>query len=294
MGRQITNEGSQVSEKRFSDTELQQFEEFLKGCFSSKTGRFEEKAGLDLVSAGGKRLRPRLSVLAASFGKYNRNSVFGVAGAVELLHTASLVHDDIIDGADLRRGEPTINSTEGTHVAVYTGDFLLSKALLLLAQSGLDQAPVVEMARAIKAMCSGEIEQYRSRFVKPTPARYLYRVTRKTALLFAASCTGGAFSGKCNEKITKALGRFGLHFGIAFQIRDDILDMEASAAETGKPAGIDEINGVYTLPLLLPDGIEGARNILRRYVKKCADELDKLPNKPAKAELLELLNWLSA
>lgn len=224
-------------------------EEFIKSNTTSRNKLLADIAGA-LVGAGGKRLRPAFVVLSAGFGSYDREKVMPLAGAVEILHTATLVHDDVIDRAGTRRGIPTVSQKYGIDMAVYTGDFLFTKAVLMLSKNvSTDKLDLV--ARAVKTICEGEVDQFQERYdIETSILSYLKRINKKTAILFAASCLLGAQASECSEETTKKLARFGLCYGMAFQIRDDLLDFMSDFEATGKPVGSDLPGGVVTMPVI--------------------------------------------
>ncbi|HYP48536.1 MAG TPA: polyprenyl synthetase family protein [Thermoleophilaceae bacterium] len=202
----------------------------------------------ETLSAGGKRLRPVLVFLCAQ----NRLDPSLVAGgaAVELLHMATLVHDDVLDGAALRRGRPTVFASGGRLAATTTGDLLFSRAFAELAATGSEEA-VRALSRASSSLARGELMQRADAWsVDVTRARYLERCRLKTASLFEASCRLGAlFGGEPGQ--AAALGRFGSQIGLAFQLLDDVLDVSGPPERTGKPRGTDLLDGTVTLPLIL-------------------------------------------
>jgi len=215
------------------------------------------------LAAGGKRLRPVLVFLcggAASSGAPDaaRGAELGdddglvrAATAVELLHMATLVHDDVLDRAALRRGRPTVYRTGGRVAATATGDLLFSRAFAELAASGEADA-VRALSSASSALARGELMQ-RADAWSPhvTPERYLARCELKTARLFAAGCRLGALLGRTNAAAADPLAAYGERIGIAFQIFDDVLDVAGPAARTGKRRGTDLLDGTVTLPLIL-------------------------------------------
>lgn len=229
--------------------EMKAVEEFIKSNTTSRNKLLADIAGA-LVGAGGKRLRPAFVVLSAGFGSYDREKVMPLAGAVEILHTATLVHDDVIDRAGTRRGIPTVSQKYGIDMAVYTGDFLFTKAVLMLSKNvSTDKLDLV--ARAVKTICEGEVDQFQERYdIETSILSYLKRINKKTAILFAASCLLGAQASECSEETTKKLARFGLCYGMAFQIRDDLLDFMSDFEATGKPVGSDLPGGVVTMPVI--------------------------------------------
>lgn len=205
----------------------------------------------DSVIAGGKRLRPALVVLCGSFLPAQRDELIDVAVAVELVHTASLIHDDVIDRAALRRGRPTVAAGWGEQQAVLYGDFLFARAFSLLTGTGWTNI-LHNLSRAISLMCEGEIEQYARRYdCQLTEAEYLVYLHKKTAYFMAACCQAGGQVCGLPAKQGKLLADFGLYLGYAFQLRDDLLDFCGTPATTGKPVFQDLAEGYLTLPVIL-------------------------------------------
>ncbi len=199
------------------------------------------------LAAGGKRLRPVLVFLSAERAD-KRLVAAGVA--VELLHMATLVHDDVLDGADLRRGRPTVFANGGRAAATATGDLLFSRAFAELAAAGSEEA-VRALSSASSALARGELMQRADAWSEDvTQERYLERCRLKTASLFEASCRLGAVFGD-RPDLAGALGTFGERLGVAFQILDDVLDVSGPPERTGKPRGADLLDGTVTLPLIL-------------------------------------------
>jgi geranylgeranyl pyrophosphate synthase len=200
------------------------------------------------LAAGGKRLRPVLVFLSAAAQSDGRLVAAGVA--VELLHMATLVHDDVLDAAELRRGRPTVYAAGGRAAATATGDLLFSRAFAELAATGSEDA-VRALSTASSALARGELMQRADAWSDDvTPERYLERCRLKTASLFEASCRLGALLGDSPE-LADPLGRFGERLGVAFQILDDVLDVSGPPERTGKPRGADLLDGTVTLPLIL-------------------------------------------
>jgi geranylgeranyl pyrophosphate synthase len=200
------------------------------------------------LSAGGKRLRPMLVFLCANGDGDGR--LIAAAAAVELLHMATLVHDDVLDSAPLRRGRPTVFAEGGRLAATTTGDLLFSRSFAELASTGSPEA-VHALSEASSALARGELMQRADAWSPDvTPERYLERCRLKTASLFAASCRLGALFGG-RPAMAEALGAFGEDVGLAFQILDDVLDVSGPAERTGKPRGADLLDGTVTLPLIL-------------------------------------------
>jgi geranylgeranyl pyrophosphate synthase len=201
------------------------------------------------ISAGGKRLRPLLVFVAAGPPADGDGAgLLRAAVAVELIHSATLVHDDVLDGARLRRGRPTVVAAAGRAIATATGDLLFSRAFAELAANGrADEVRVLSAASS--ALAEGELMQRADAWnVETAPERYLARCDLKTARLFQAACELGALEGDGRRD---RLGRFGRRIGLAFQLLDDVLDVSGPAARTGKHRGTDLLDGTVTLPLIL-------------------------------------------
>jgi heptaprenyl diphosphate synthase len=204
-----------------------------------------------LLGAGGKRIRPALVLLGAWVGDGGGQTAVDVAVAAELIHTATLVHDDIIDRAPLRRGVPTVHAQWGERVAVLAGDALFARAFTLLGNTG-DPRLVAAMARAVYGTCQGEIRQNLDARTGRVPSEvdYFTRIGRKTALLIAECVRAGGIAGGVGGPALDALYDFGYHAGLAYQVVDDLLDIAAAAPEVGKAVGADLADGVLTLPVI--------------------------------------------
>ena len=204
------------------------------------------------IAAGGKRLRPLLVVLASGRPEdADQRLLLAAAAAVELVHSATLVHDDVLDGAQLRRGLPTVWARAGRKPAVATGDLLFSRAFAELAATG-SLAAVRSLSRASSALAEGELLQRQDAWNGAvTVQRYLYRCELKTARLFEASCELGALAASRDPEASAALGAFGRRIGLAFQLLDDVLDVCGPPSATGKQRGADLLDGTVTLPLIL-------------------------------------------
>jgi heptaprenyl diphosphate synthase len=202
------------------------------------------------LQAGGKRIRPVFVLLAGKFGQYDINIMKNVAVALELIHMASLVHDDVIDNADLRRGQATVKSKWDNKIAMYTGDFVFALALELMAKIEKPLAHQI-LANTMVEVTIGEIQQIKDKYHFNQNMRdYLRRIKRKTALLIAASCQLGAIAADVDENLHKKLFRFGYYVGMSYQIIDDILDFTSTEEKLGKPAGSDLVQGNITAPVL--------------------------------------------
>jgi geranylgeranyl pyrophosphate synthase len=208
----------------------------------------------DTLSAGGKRLRPLLVFVCGapgSGGNAGRAALVRAGSAVELVHMATLVHDDVVDGAEMRRGHPTVYATAGRAAAMATGDFLFSRAFALL-ESNRDREQVRVLSNACLALARGELVQREDAYASSVDVeRYLLRCELKTASLFSAACRLGALASRRDAEHVHALGRFGDRIGVAFQILDDVLDATGPVERTGKERGSDLLEGTTTLPLIL-------------------------------------------
>jgi geranylgeranyl pyrophosphate synthase len=204
------------------------------------------------LSAGGKRLRPILVFLCGDgdSGDGDSEGLVSAAAAVELVHMATLVHDDVLDRAELRRGRPTVFASAGRLAATATGDLLFSRAFAELVRPGAEEA-VRALSGAASALARGELMQRADAWnTEVTPERYLERCRLKTGSLFDASCRLGALFGG-RPDLAAPLGCFGERVGLAFQMLDDVLDVSGPAERTGKPRGTDLLDGTVTLPLIL-------------------------------------------
>ncbi|MDD4775410.1 MAG: polyprenyl synthetase family protein [Syntrophomonas sp.] len=221
-----------------------------------------EQAASHLIKAGGKRLRPAFVLLSAKLFGDDVQHAIPLAISLELIHMASLVHDDVIDNSELRRGKPTVMSQWGNRLSIYTGNYVLAKSLALIAE--YQRRDVIGiMADTSMSICEGEIKQMRSCYdVSQGLKDYLRRIERKTALLIAVSCQLGAMISQAADEHVQALKRFGYYLGMAFQITDDILDFVADEEILGKPVGSDIRQGVITLPAI--------------YALRCSQHADRL------------------
>jgi geranylgeranyl pyrophosphate synthase len=203
------------------------------------------------ITAGGKRLRPLLVILAGGAQPSRLDAVVRAGVAVELVHAATLVHDDVLDDAQLRRGQPTVWASAGRLAATCTGDLLFARAIGELAAGG-DAAAVRALSEASSALAQGELlQRYDAWNTSVSGERYLLRCELKTARLFEAACRLGIRAGGGDTSSELALGDFGRQLGIAFQMLDDVLDVAGPADRTGKHRGTDLLDGTVTLPLIL-------------------------------------------
>lgn len=204
-----------------------------------------------IVEAGGKRLRPLLLLLAAKPFDYQLEPLIPAAAGVELLHTASLVHDDTIDTSQLRRGQPTLNSLFDSGTVILIGDYLFAQSAILAAET-MNPRVVAVFASSLADICDGQLrEAFTAHRLDQTHEEYSRRIYGKTASLFAGAAKMGAILGGANEDEIDALRGFGGDIGMAFQIIDDVLDLRSSSDITGKPANLDLRQGTITLPTML-------------------------------------------
>jgi heptaprenyl diphosphate synthase len=202
-----------------------------------------------IMQSSGKRLRPALFLISAGIENCS-GSIIDTAASIELIHTASLVHDDIVDQSGLRRGQPTVNARWGNEISVLTGDYLFARAFMLLTHSGRHDVINI-LASIIEKMSVGEIEQLTDTFnINLTEEMYLDRIMKKTAYFFAGICKAGGMVRGAGGEEQQNLSSLGLNLGLAFQIKDDILDFKGQEKVTGKPVGSDLRQGIITLPII--------------------------------------------
>lgn len=287
------------------------------------------ETSLHLLKAGGKRLRPVFVLLGGKFGNYDLQRLQYIAVPLELIHSASLVHDDVIDDADTRRGKATVKSKWDNRIAMYTGDYIYAKALMQVSELANPYIHRI-LAKAMVQMSIGEMEQIRDFFNTEQSVRnYLLRIRRKTALLIAISCQLGAMATDAPAKVSSLLYRYGYNVGMAFQIRDDLLDLFGTEKTIGKPPGSDMRQGNITLPVLYalqePDlretllreirgiqagdgsgdvsraiemirrspGIGKAEALADRYIAKALAALQQLPDTAARSHLHDIAEFVN-
>jgi heptaprenyl diphosphate synthase len=226
-----------------------------------------------LIDSGGKRIRPALCLLATKFHPTDPEQMYTLAIATELVHAATLIHDDLIDRSATRRGNPTINSRWSGTATVLAGDFLLARAADIAAS--IENFKVMRIfARTLMTICEGEIRQDFARaHWPPNRTEYYRHIESKTASLFVAATEGGALLSGAPAEEVAALRAYGRHLGMAFQMVDDILDFTANASELGKPVGSDLRQGTFTLPVFyyLEDDTRAAS--LRDFVSAEVEQL---------------------
>ena len=257
---------------------LKTMERFLEVSIKESKNRSIRAMSDSLLESGGKRLRPALVILsekAASAGKKsncNHDELIMLATALELIHIASLIHDDVLDAATMRRSKPSINTRLGDDVSIVFGDYIYSKAFELIGKCR--NPDVFEcISQAIYVMCEGELIQVCQRGnLNLSKDNYIAIVRKKTASLFAACCHAGTIIGNHSRTVQIALKEFGLNFGIAFQIIDDCKDITSEEKVLGKRPGQDVIAGDMTLPLLTlldvisPASSEELKNVLESRI----------------------------
>ena len=278
-----------------------------------------------VLESGGKMVRPAYLILFSMWNENrNKEEVHAVAAALELLHVATLLHDDVIDEADTRRGQETISARFGNRVAIYAGDYLLTVCYQLLSKYSRDLAGVQIPTDSMMRVVEGELSQMEESYnTDVTIQDYLKRIDGKTAQLFMLSCMmGERFSGMGELERARHIGN---SIGMAFQLLDDILDYEVSSSEFGKPVLEDVAQGIYTLPLIAslpkcekellpllekknqltaPDrlaiqklvvnagGVETAKDFASKYTMKALHQIEKLPEADAKSMLLKITRQL--
>jgi len=287
-----------------------------------------------LVRAGGKRLRPVLTALCSAVGSASDGAPWlddvtndAVTGgvSVEMVHVGSLHHDDVLDEATTRHNVESVNARWGNLRAIISGDFLLARASELAASLGTDVAQL--LAAAIGRLCVGEVQELQVAFqVDRSEAAYRSAIEGKTAALYETACRIGGMVSDAPDSQVEALGRFGMGYGLAFQVVDDILDVVATDDELGKPAGHDMVEGVYNLPVLralegdggdqlrgllggpldddarvkalalvrASDGVDQAITVAEGFVEDAVAALDDLPPGPATSALAAAAQHLTA
>ena len=283
-----------------------------------------------LISGGGKRMRPMLTLAAAELVGYHGTRHHALAAAVEFIHTATLLHDDVVDGSEMRRGKEAANIVFGNPATVLVGDFLFARAFEVMVEDGSLRVLKI-LASASSIIAQGEVDQLVSqRRIETSEERYLDIIGAKTAALFAAACRIAAVVAERDHAIEEALDSYGRNLGIAFQLVDDAIDYASDGATMGKDAGDDFRDGKVTLPVILAnargsdaerrfwrDAIEGRRigdedlaeatRLLdahgaikdtlaraRHYGQRAIDALGPMPGGSAKAALVEAVEFAVA
>lgn len=239
------------------DIDLERVNSEIKRAFLEdedlKDQDFIKESIVEIINSGGKRLRPLFVVVSARFGpKYKRNEekVYQVAAVSEIVHLSSLIHDDIIDNSDLRRGIETLHRKKDVLTATFVGNYVVNRVGEVLSEKENEEVHE-HFFNTLHGMCLGEISQIRQKFdFELTLDEYLEKTNRKTASLITACFKAGAYGSGADEKNAELLSEFGYYVGMSFQIIDDILDFTQSDEVLGKPAGNDLISGNITLPVI--------------------------------------------
>ena len=229
-----------------------------------------EKIGEHIIDSGGKRLRPLLALLSARACNYQGDQHITLAAVIEFIHTATLLHDDVVDTSDLRRGKPTANNKWGNSSSVLVGDFLYSRAFQLLVAIG--NLPVMNtLSNATNIIAEGEVLQLlNAKNPDTSEEEYLHVILGKTAMLFEAACKTGAQLANASDAEIEGLRLFGRHLGIAFQMVDDLMDYTGDQVTMGKNIGDDLAEGKPTLPLIhaMATGSDDERLLIRKAIRK--------------------------
>lgn len=256
--------------------DIDMVEQFLKDDIKTSVPLINEVI-LYLLSSGGKRLRPVFLALSAKLCGYNGDKIPAMSAVIEYIHTATLLHDDIIDGAKYRRKRPTANSLYGNDIAVLCGDFLYSRSYITLTEYGAKDVQMI-LSSAALTMSEGEVIQLlKTGDINITFDDYIQIITRKTAVLFSAACEIGGRLAQVDKNKIKALKDFGYYLGLGFQMTDDILDYMGDPAVTGKKNGTDLFEGKLTLPVILMLDMvskEEKQTITDLFTKKERNEKD--------------------
>ena len=299
-------------------------EERLQGLGPASPDHLRALVG-HVLSSGGKRVRPAITLLAAGCGPNDNENPIIMACAVELLHLATLIHDDTVDNSDVRRGRPTVSNQWGKHVAVLFGDYLFATSATYVCDTG-NVRVIRRFSETIMELASGELVEYFNTF-KTDRALELYRdrIYHKTASLFCTAGETGAILSGAPEPQVQAMREYCYNVGMAFQMVDDLLDIQGDASEMGKPVGKDLMQGVLTLPTILlmekyPDEnpvqalfadpshdgkldrvleminnstiVEECYEVIGDYCGKAAECLEIVPDNPSRSSLLSLLEYI--
>lgn len=283
-----------------------------------------------LIAGGGKRMRPMLTLAGAALLGYGGARHYKLAAAVEFIHTATLLHDDVVDGSDMRRGKKTANIVYGNPATVLVGDFLFSRSFELMVEDGSIRVLRI-LSNASAVIAEGEVDQLvAQRQIDTTEERYLSIINAKTAALFAAACRIAAVVAERPEADELALDAYGRNLGIAFQLADDAIDYDSNAAEMGKDQGDDFRDGKMTLPVILAyargdeaerafwreaisgdrngeadleqaialirkhDAVNATRERARHYAQRAIDAIAAFPASAAKAAMTEAAEFAVA
>ncbi|MDO6424031.1 polyprenyl synthetase family protein [Saccharophagus degradans] len=238
-----------------------------------------ENIGHYIVDAGGKRLRPLLVLLTARALGYSGNQHLSLSAIIEFIHTATLLHDDVVDVSALRRGRPTANANWGNAPSVLVGDFLYSRAFQMMVEIG-EMGIMKELANTTNVISEGEVQQLvNARNPEVTEQNYMTVIHKKTAALFEAACETAAILAGADATTRKAVRSYGYHLGVAFQLVDDVLDYQGDAEELGKNVGDDLAEGKPTLPLIYTinnGSAEEAKLVKQAIINSSLDKLQQI------------------
>lgn len=258
--------------------------------------------GEHLLRARGKRLRPALVLLCAKLGKYDPKQAIDLAAAIELIHTATLVHDDIIDNAKVRRNLPSLSVKFGLDTSVLFGDFLFSKAFEIVADLKIRKICTV-LLRTSSAICQGEIRQL-SRATRPLKEKeYFEIIANKTASLFSVCCETGGMVGRLKKERIDGLKTYGHYLGLGFQIADDCLDLVGDERQAGKSLRMDEKKGKMTLPQIYlqrfpkmskDEAVNYSRTVGLKFEKRALTALDAFSESEIKSSLQNMVEYVFA
>ncbi|MDV7714674.1 polyprenyl synthetase family protein [Oenococcus oeni] len=284
------------------------------------------KAILEMINSGGKLLRPAYLLLFSMFQKTDHNKIIALAAAIEILHMATLIHDDVIDESPTRRGMSSIQKQFGQSTAVYSGDYLFVVCFNLLAEYASDFRGIQQYGHHMNAILNGEMTQMVERYdLNISIDQYFKQISGKTGQLFSLATFLGAYESGNKIKFAKNAEKIGLNIGVSFQLMDDILDYTDNSQQIGKPVHNDMREGVYSAPLILAmaqhkdlffpflkkknkmtdqdteeiaklviefDGIKKAKKYAETYTKKALIQINDLPDKPAKKALIDITREL--
>ena len=294
--------------------EMDKVRQLIRSKSKSKFAAIQEIVD-DVIDLNGKMLRPYMTIISANFGEYHSDKIVKLASAIEMLHMATLIHDDIVDDSKIRRNKESVQSKYGKDMAVYAGDYLLSKALTMLSAKEFETSHMEKLAKAVEHICESELLQFQSKYNLLNVKNYLRIISGKTAALFAISMYSGAAESGCDEAFAKQMGRIGYELGIAFQIIDDILDFSDNQDQVGKSTRNDLKKGYFTLPAIYAlqglnvqnmvldeasimdlihknNGIEKARVLAKKYTKKAYKRIAGLPESNYKLAVDQLAKGL--
>lgn len=270
---------------RFAD-ELNNFENYFNDKLSS-SNELITKEMKRLATAGGKRVRPALLIAVSHLGDFNKQRIWPMAAAIEMIHLATLIHDDVIDKSSKRRGVKATHQKFSNKTAIFMGDFLFARSMeIILDEFGNEKIDgallrqIKNTIKSIKLLCEGEVSQYQRQNKEiPSFKEYLEAIRRKTALLFKASSMLGAdLSGMNKYKVYK-MGKLGYNMGMSFQLVDDIFDFQEKNKELGKPQNNDFTQGIYTLPIIYVYSESENQSELERYLdnpERYSDEVKRV------------------